>query len=86
MREFKIYHCTENRFEELEDQPRKYTDSVHTDNLEMAFRLSQNVIFPWSNQFFRSTSVGDVIQDGDQNYMVCGIGFKLLETPLTIID
>lgn len=79
MAQFHIYHSTgEDRFQEVEKQPRKYAGFVEAENLEEAFRKSQNEDSEWSNYETRSTSVGDVIQDDDKFYMVRGKGFKEL--------
>jgi hypothetical protein len=80
MAQFHIYHSTgKDRFQEVENQPRKYAGFVEADSLEQAFRKAQNEDSEWSSYHqARSTSVGDVIQADDGFYMVCGIGFKLL--------
>lgn len=77
MRQFHIHHATGPKmFSETEVQPRDYVGFVHATSLENAFKLTQGDINPeWDE---RSTSVGDIIQDGTQFYMVCGVGFKLL--------
>lgn len=83
MRQFHIFHSTgPNRFEEIAVQPRDYAGFVHASSVEEAFKSSQNGEEPW-NPFNpgRSTSVGDVIQDGDSFFMVCGMGFEELIAP-----
>jgi hypothetical protein len=78
-RTFTLYHATgPNAFTEVEDQERKYAGWVRATSLEEAFRKSQNTDKPWFINNCRSTSVGDVIQDGKDRYLVCGSGFKLL--------
>lgn len=77
---YHIHHSTGiNKFEEVEKQPREYAGFVIANSLDDAYMKSQNMEEPW-NTFYpcRSTSVGDVIQDGDKFFMVCGIGFREL--------
>jgi hypothetical protein len=80
MAQFHIYHSTgKDRFQEVENQPRKYAGFVEADSLEQAFRKAQNEDSEWSSYHqARSTSVGDIIQGEGKFYMVCGIGFKEL--------
>jgi hypothetical protein len=83
MRQFHIHHATDPslRFTETEKQPRVYASFVEAESLNDAFMLSQNDFNPnWSTEDkpLRSTSVGDIIQDGDDFHMVLGIGFRLL--------
>ena len=83
MAQFHIYHSTgKDRFQEVENQPRIYAGFVQADSLEEAYMLSQNQgdgdIWNATNPC-RSTSVGDVIQSDEGFYMVCGIGFRLLD-------
>ena len=77
---YHIHHSTgEHRFEEVEIQPRENAGFVEAESLQEAFVKSQNDINPWNEVHpCRSTSVGDIIQEHDKFYMVCGIGFKLL--------
>lgn len=82
MDQYSIYQCTSKKysFTEEEDQPRAYVGSVEANSLEMAYRKSQNLDWPWNlNAPCRSTSVGDVIHGPDGHYMVCGMGFKKLD-------
>ena len=91
MTQFHIYHSTgKDKFQEVENQPRQYVGFVEADSIEEAFQRSQNggkynstnvsEALPWNlNNPCRSTSVGDVIQSDEGFYMVCGIGFKLLD-------
>lgn len=83
MRQFHIYHSTGlDRFTEVENQPRAYAGYVIANSLEMAYSKSQNGDWPWNLlNPCRSTSVGDVIQNGDEFHMVSGIGFTLLVEP-----
>lgn len=84
MEQYHIYHCTQAgvRFTETENQPRVYAGFVQADSLEEAYMLSQNQgdgdVWNAVNPC-RSTSVGDVIQSDEGFYMVCGIGFRLLD-------
>ncbi len=84
MSQYHIYHSIESgkRFKEIEVQPREYAGFVEAQSLEEAFKLSQNDFNEsgdWSNNAKRSISVGDVIQADEGFYMVCGVGFKLLD-------
>lgn len=56
---------------------------VETDNIEDAYRLSQNDFGTWSQNGRRSTSVGDIIEDPlGLAYMVAPTGFLgLIEVP-----
>lgn len=83
MEQYNIYHSIGiNKFEEVEIQPRIYAGFVNADSVEEAFMLSQNEgdgdVWNAVNPC-RSTSVGDVIECGEGFYMVCGIGFRLLD-------
>lgn len=81
MKQYHIFHSTGiNRFFAVENQPRQYAGFVNATSLEQAFALSQNIEENWNpTNPCRSTSVGDVIQDDNDFYMVCGIGFQKLE-------
>lgn len=81
MQQYHIYHSTgSNRFKKVEVQPRTYAGFVQANSLEEAFSMSQNIDYDWNFAFpCRSTTVGDVIQSDDGFYMVCGIGFQLLD-------
>lgn len=80
MKQYHIFHAVSPlRFTEIEIQPREYAGFVNANSLEEAFKLSQTDFnSDWDT---RSTSVGDVIQDDDKFFMVCGIGFKELIEP-----
>jgi hypothetical protein len=83
MRYFHIYHSIgKDRFQEIEDQYREYVGFVEANSLEEAYMLSQNQgdgdIWNATNPC-RSTSVGDVIKSDEGFYMVCGMGFRLLD-------
>ena len=83
MAQFHIYHSTgKDRFQEVENQPRIYSGFVEANSLEKAFIQSQNQgdgdIWNAVNPC-RSTSVGDVIESDEGFYMVCGMGFRLLD-------
>ena len=56
--------------------------SVMASTKEQAFIYSQAFSSQWENKSLRSTSVGDIITDGDRYYMVKGMGFKEI-VPLT---
>jgi hypothetical protein len=80
MTQFHIYHSTgKDKFQEVENQPREYVGFVEANSLEKAFEYAQNDHVDWAMNEVRSTSVGDVIQSDEGFYMVCGIGFKLLD-------
>ena len=80
MEKFNIYHSTGiNKFEEVENQPRIYVGFVEANSLEKAFEYAQNDHVDWAMNEVRSTSVGDVIESDEGFYMVCGMGFKLLD-------
>lgn len=78
---YHIHHSTGiNKFEEVEKQPREYAGFVMANSLDDAYMKSQNMEEPWNRTNpCRSTSVGDVIQDEDKFFMVCGTGFKELK-------
>jgi hypothetical protein len=78
---YTIWHCTtEQRFTEVEEQPRRRIASVNADSLQEAFDNSQNNNDAWFvGANTRSTSVGDVIECDEGFYMVCALGFKLLD-------
>ena len=90
MKQFHIFHSTgTDRFQEIDIQPRVYAGFVQADSIEEAYMLSQNGDDgdEWNaTNPCRSTSVGDVIQDSDTFYMVCGRGFKPLEEELSEAD
>lgn len=77
----KIYHSYgPDRFEEVEDQPRKQVAEIDAENLEDAYKKSQNIDETWNPKNpCRSTSVGDVLEIPEGFYMVCNTGFKLLD-------
>jgi hypothetical protein len=83
MKQYHIFHATSPlRFTETQIQPREYTGFVYANSIEHAFTLSQNDENVWNTANpCRSTSVGDIIQDGDKFFMVCGTGFKELVEP-----
>ena len=80
MAQYHIYHSTgKDRFQEVENQPRKYAGFVEANSFQEAFVKAQNTDSEWSEYHqARSTSVGDVIQGEDKFMMVCGTGFKEL--------
>lgn len=82
MTHYHIYHSTGiNQFEvePVEIQHREYAGFVEADSLEKAFEYAQNDHVNWAMNEVRSTSVGDVIQADDGFYMVCRLGFRLLD-------
>jgi hypothetical protein len=93
VKKFNIYHSFGiNKFEEVENQERIYVGDVEANTLEEAFQRSQNggiyntpnswssEALPWNlTDPCRSTSVGDVIKSDEGFYMVCGMGFRLLD-------
>lgn len=81
LKEYRVYHSTsEHRFTEVEEQRRVFVGTVKAENLEEAFRKSQNDLDTyWSNIGVRSTSVGDVLESDEGFYLVIGTGFKLLD-------
>jgi hypothetical protein len=79
MAQYHIYQSHSVSFSEAEFQPRSYSGFVEADSLEKAFEYAQNDHVDWAMNEVRSTSVGDVIQSDDGLYMVCNIGFKLLD-------
>ncbi len=83
MKQYHIFHATSPlRFTETEIQPREYAGFVYANSIEHAFILSQNNENVWNTANpCRSTSVGDVIQENDKFFMVCGQSFKELIEP-----
>lgn len=86
MKQYHIFHATENKFDETEKQNREYVGMINANSLEDAFNKTQNVDDVWnSTNPCRSTSVGDVIQDDEGFHMVCARGFKTLALSFMII-
>ena len=56
----------------------KNAGTVVTDSLDVAYEFSQNFMESWGDGNQRRTSVGDIIQDGDDFYVVASIGFDHL--------
>lgn len=83
MNQYHIFHATSPlRFTETEIQPREYAGFVYANSLEEAYINSQNIDDEWNPENpCRSTSIGDIIQDDNKFFMVCGIGFKELIEP-----
>lgn len=81
IQQYHIYHCVgDDKFKEVEIQPREYVGFINCHSLESAFQLSQNLSELWNPlNPCRSTSVGDVIVCDEGMYMILGVGFKLLE-------
>ena len=92
MKQYHIFHAISPlRFTETEVQPRVYAGFVYASSIDDAFFKSNNFDdAPWNEENpCRSTSVGDIIQDNDKFFMVCGIGFKELiqeEDAATLAD
>lgn len=78
MKQYHIHHAIKPTFDETEVQLRKYVGFVNAISLNEAFIKSQNHDIDWAKNETRSTSIGDVIQDGDKLFLVKGIGFKEL--------
>ena len=69
-RQFHIHQAIKPTFDETEVQLRKYVGFVNAESLNEAFVLSQNDNIDWQKNRTRSTSIGDVIQDGDKLFLV----------------
>ena len=79
MKIYNIYHPIDGK---LNTQCKYYKymyeciGTVDAESLPEAFRLSQNDFNEeYASLGYRSTSVGDIITDGDSHYMVKGNGF-----------
>ena len=81
MATYKIHHATsESMFSHVENQPRILVGQIEASSIDDAYFKTQNWNEPWNMATpCRSTSVGDVIESDEGFYMVCGIGFKLLD-------
>ena len=95
MKTYKIYHPIDGQ---LNTQCKYYTymyeciGSINAENIVDAFRLSQN---DFNEEYallgHRSTSIGDIITDGVNHYMVKGTGFascdpRLLQYACHVLD
>lgn len=79
MKTYHIFHAVHPSFEEVVDQHRKYVGSVIAESLDEAYTKSQNFDRYWNREKpCRSTSIGDVIQEDDVDFMVAGIGFTMI--------
>lgn len=81
MRQFLIYHATniENMAlypMGLSEQPRKLVGRITASSINQAYIQSQSMNEEWHS---RSTSIGDVIADGDDLYLVQGMGFRTID-------
>jgi hypothetical protein len=77
---FHILQAVVPTFDEEPDQYRKHVGSVEATCLEEAYFKSQNMDRHWNpKKPCRSTSIGDVIQFDDRNFMVAGTGFKPIQ-------
>lgn len=83
-KEYRIFFAQGNdQFTEKELQYREYAGSVMAKDLHEAFAKSQNSNdAEWEKLGRRSTSVGDMISDGENMYMVASQGFKLVGSVL----
>lgn len=80
MKEFHILQAVVPTFDEEPDQYRKPVGVVKATSIEEAYAKTQNLDRHWNyNKPCRSTSVGDVIQVDDQNFLVTNVGFKQIE-------
>lgn len=76
---FYIFHAVQPTFTEEPKQQRKYAGTVVAENLQEAYAKSQNNDRHWNTKKpCRSTSVGDVIQEGDNNFLITGTDFVAL--------
>lgn len=79
MKQYYIFHAVMPSFTEEPVQERKYVGSVCAESLEDAYQKSQNFDRHWNKYApCRSTSVGDVIQEDDVDYVVAGVGFNAI--------
>lgn len=79
MKTYHIFHAVNPCFEEVEDQQRKYVGSVEATCLEEAYFKTQNFDRYWNKyKPCRSTSIGDIIQQDDVDFMVAGVGFTMI--------
>lgn len=79
---YSIYHAVgPDAFSEIQNQKRRLAGWVLATSLLNAFMKSQNTDKPWFNTQTRSTSVGDVIEFGNQRFMVTNKGFEILQLP-----
>lgn len=79
MKTFFILHAVVPTFDEEPDQYRKCVGEVTATCLEEAYFKSQNLDRHWNKtKPCRSTSIGDVIQVDDKNFLVAGSGFLLI--------
>lgn len=58
----------------------QHVGNVTAQNKEQAFINSQRFSAQWADRNVRSTSVGDIISDGDRHFMVKGMGFQEIDT------
>lgn len=76
MPQFHIYHAVNPTFTSEFEQTREYAGFVEAESLEEAYQASQNLTDQWNpTNPCRSTSIGDVIQDDEDFYVVAEIGF-----------
>lgn len=82
LKSFHYYLCTdENKmFKQIETQPRIYVGTLMAKDLNDAFVRGQNENPEYKAFNNRSVSVGDMILEDNNFYMVCGIGYKLVFT------
>ena len=80
-RQFDIYHSIDvgKIFTEEPTQRRLFVGTVMAISVGEAWLKSQNFSSHWNKKRpCRSTSVGDVIRDGNELHLVKGIGFELI--------
>jgi hypothetical protein len=81
MKTFFILHVVIPTFNEEPNQNRKCVGEVKATCLEEAYFKSQNLDRHWNfKKPCRSTSIGDVIQVDDKDFMVASSGFQLLNS------
>lgn len=88
MKQYHIFHAIgSDKFSPVEQQPRSYAGTVYAESLDDAYMKSQNFNGIWNTADpFRSTSIGDVIVDGDTSYMVMPVGFVVIGEQYSLSD
>jgi hypothetical protein len=79
---FTIHHATGLYYTEDKIQPRVVVGFIMASSIQDAYIKSQNSYYGdgmWNEANpCRSTSVGDMIQEGNEFHLVAGMGFKML--------
>ena len=79
MKIYNIYHPVDGKLNthcESFAYTYEYVGTVEAENVAQAFKLAQNDFNEeYASLGHRSTSVGDIMTDGDTHYMVKGTGF-----------